>query len=105
MQSEALTSGQHLPCQWRLLTFCGEPLPQLFSSVEGFDRHRVGKHEYTYSEGLKFDPPVEDGRRCLYVHEMEGLGLSLDKNNRWSDPTKNPGGRLRARHKHTEGVL
>lgn len=65
-----------------------------FSSVANFDRHRVGKHEYTYSEGLKFDPPVEDGRRCLYVHELEMLGLRLDKHGRWSDPTKAAAARL-----------
>jgi hypothetical protein len=33
--------------------------------VSAFDNHRVGKHAYMHSEGLKLDPPVEDGRRCL----------------------------------------
>ena len=44
---------------------------QDFGSVNAFDMHRVGNHEYTYSEGLKQDPPIEDGRRCLTVHELE----------------------------------
>jgi hypothetical protein len=41
-----------------------------FGSVRAFDAHRVGKHEYTYSEGAKMDPIREDGRRCLTVDEM-----------------------------------
>ena len=41
-----------------------------FSGDSMFDRHRVGTHDYTYSEGLRFDPPVEDGRRCLRRDEM-----------------------------------
>lgn len=43
---------------------------QDFGSVSAFDSHRVGSHEYTLSEGLKQDPPVEDGRRCLSTREM-----------------------------------
>ena len=42
-----------------------------FGSVNAFDAHRVGKHEYTYSQGLKLDPPQEDGRRCLDLDELE----------------------------------
>jgi hypothetical protein len=42
---------------------CGED----FSSSTLFDRHRVGRHEYTQSDGLSFDPPREDGRRCLFL--------------------------------------
>ena len=80
---------------------CGEN----FSSVRTFDRHRVGKHEYTFSEGLRFDPPVEDGRRCLHPEEMTGLGLSRDKHGRWSDPSQNPGSRLRERQNVTEAFL
>lgn len=45
---------------------CGED----FSGVSGFDAHRVGKHEYTYAEGLRRDPIKEDGRRCLSTEEM-----------------------------------
>lgn len=44
-----------------------------FGSVSAFDTHRVGKHEYTLSEGLKQDPPREDGRRCLEAREIERL--------------------------------
>jgi hypothetical protein len=63
---------------------CGED----FSSIEGFDAHRVGTHDYTYSEGLKLEPAVEDGRRCLYVWELEGLGWERNASNRWFDPTR-----------------
>lgn len=41
-----------------------------FGSVAAFDAHRVGKHAYTFKEGLYFNPPVEDGRRCLDIEEM-----------------------------------
>jgi hypothetical protein len=61
---------------------CGED----FSSVRNFDRHRVGVHEYTYSQGAVMAPPREDGRRCLVVEELEGIGLSRDRLGRWSDP-------------------
>ena len=51
-----------------------------------FDRHRVGRHAYTYQEGLRLDPPQEDGRRCLSVNEMEQLNWELDQKGRWYDP-------------------
>lgn len=55
-----------------------------FGSVQAFDLHRVGKHAYTYSEGLKFDPPVEDGRRCLSESEMLERGLVKNQRGTWS---------------------
>lgn len=48
---------------------CGEN----FGSVQSFDRHRVGKHEYTFMEGLSREPSLEDGRRCLDLDEMASL--------------------------------
>jgi len=51
-------------------TTCGRD----FSGDRMFDRHRVGVHAYTLSEGLRMDPPREDGRRCLYPDEMLALG-------------------------------
>jgi hypothetical protein len=36
-----------------------------FSSIEMFDAHRVGKHEYL------FDSEHLDGRRCLDASEMD----------------------------------
>ena len=51
-----------------------------FSSVAAFDRHRVGVHEYTYSEGL--DLGREDGRRCLDMDELGDAGLALDARGR-----------------------
>ena len=59
-----------------------------FSALRYFDAHRVGVHAYTYWEGLRRDPPVEDGRRCLDVEEMRSLGWALDRNGRWSDPAR-----------------
>jgi hypothetical protein len=43
---------------------------QDFGSVKAFDMHRVGTHEYSYSEGLQMTPPREDGRRCLSEREI-----------------------------------
>lgn len=48
---------------------CGEN----FGSVAAFSAHRIGNHDYLYSEGLNFDPPVEDGRRCLTTWEIQHL--------------------------------
>ena len=57
-----------------------------FGSVSAFDRHRVGKHAFTFSEGLEMDPPCEDGRRCLDVDEMAAAGMELDPRGRWRLP-------------------
>jgi hypothetical protein len=54
-----------------------------FSSVSGFDKHRVGKHAYLYAEGLRMNPPREDGRRCLSVSELEAAGMAQDARGRW----------------------
>ena len=45
---------------------CGED----FGSEAAFSAHRVGDHAYTLTEGLKQDPPVENGRRCLSTREL-----------------------------------
>jgi hypothetical protein len=58
---------------------CGQD----FTSVRGFDKHRVGVHLYTYSEGLKLAPPREDGRRCLAVDELEDAGFRQTASGRW----------------------
>lgn len=57
-----------------------------FSSVRLFDRHRIGTHEYLFSEGLNMEPPREDGRRCLDEEEMVALGWERNRLGRWSDP-------------------
>jgi hypothetical protein len=72
-----------------LCTACGQD----FGGVELFDRHRVGRHAYTFSEGLEMG--LEDGRRCLDRQEMESAGWRLNARNRWTDPARNPAGRLR----------
>ena len=64
-----------------LCTACGHD----FAGVAAFDRHRVGKHAFTYSEGLKLYPPREDGRRCLHETEMVERGFTTDKRGRWID--------------------
>jgi hypothetical protein len=57
-----------------------------FASTRLFDQHRVGRHQYTSAEGLKFTPPVEDGRRCLDRAELAERAWVLDRFGRWSDP-------------------
>jgi hypothetical protein len=54
-----------------------------FAGVAAFDRHRVGVHEYLFAEGLRFDPPSEDGRRCLSADEMLAKGMEVDPKGRW----------------------
>ena len=54
-----------------------------FSSVKSFDSHRVGKHAYTLSEGLRMEPPREDGRHCLVQHELVDAGMAQDARGRW----------------------
>ena len=75
---------------------------QDFTSTTLFDRHRVGVHEHTLEQGLRLDPPREDGRRCLDTNEMTAKGWELNDRGRWLDPEA-PGssgslrsGRLRA---------
>lgn len=72
---------------------CGED----FGSVRLFDAHRVGKHAYTFSEGLGMDPPREDGRRCLSIEEMRGQGWDVDERGRWRDPERASDARERLR--------
>ena len=60
-------------------TACGED----FSSISLFDRHRVGKHEYTFDYT---DEATWDGRRCLGSEEMREKGWTFDKRGRWTDP-------------------
>lgn len=54
-----------------------------FTSVRAFDTHRVGKHAYTLTEGLRRVPPVEDGRRCLDADELIRGGFAQDASGRW----------------------
>jgi hypothetical protein len=79
---------------------CGQD----FGSVELFDRHRVGRHAYSFAEGFELDPPREDGRRCLDPQEMETAGWRLDRRGRWTDPARNPAGRLRPMPELREAV-
>ena len=59
---------------------------QDFSSVKMFDAHRVGVHDYTYSEGVSMEPTREDGRRCLDPTEMKAKGWALDSRGHWCNP-------------------
>jgi len=54
-----------------------------FAGANSFDAHRVGRHSYTYSEGVKMEPIREDGRRCLSVEEIEALGYEKNDQDRW----------------------
>jgi hypothetical protein len=79
---------------------CGQD----FNSVGLFDRHRVGRHAYSFAEGLNMDPPREDGRRCLDIAEMAGAGWRLNGRGRWIDPARDPRGRLRESRKLRKAV-
>jgi len=57
-----------------------------FASVPAFDEHRVGKHDYTFAEGARREPPRYDGRRCLAVSELEDAGWGKDRWGRWRLP-------------------
>jgi hypothetical protein len=54
---------------------------QDFSSVELFDRHRVGEHSLDY-------PAHDNGRRCLDIEEMQAKGWEQDDKGRWTDPAR-----------------
>jgi len=75
---------------------------QDFGSVELFDRHRVGRHAYSFAEGLEMG--LEDGRRCLDPTEMDSAGWRLNSRNRWVDPARNPADRLRPTPELREAV-
>ena len=58
---------------------------QNFAGVRAFDLHRIGRHDYTFLEGTKMDPPRWDGRRCRDVEEMQALGWwKMTAEGRWS---------------------
>jgi hypothetical protein len=59
---------------------------QDFASARAFDAHRIGKHAYTKSEGLSFDPPRKDGRRCLAPSEILSAGWDTNESGRWVHP-------------------
>jgi hypothetical protein len=61
-----------------------------FGSVGAFDAHRVGKHAYTFLEGIRMAPAVEDGRRCLGIDELAEQGWKKDGTGRWRMPGVNP---------------
>jgi len=54
-----------------------------FASIKAFDKHRVGVHEYLFSEGLRMDPPRENGRRCLDESELPAAGMERDEHGCW----------------------
>src|SRR4249919_3618494 len=56
----------------RPLTFC-RTCQSDFGGIAAFDRHRVGKHAYLYSQ----EQP--DGRRCLSEQEMQAKGMYLNR--------------------------
>lgn len=55
-----------------------------FASPSAFSKHKSGVHAYTYSEGLKLDPPRENGRRCLDTDEMACKGFVQNTYGRWT---------------------
>ena len=65
-------------------TGCGND----FASTLLFDAHRTGVYAYSLEQGLRLDPPREDGRRCLGVDEMTATGWKLNDRGRWVDPVR-----------------
>ena len=59
-----------------------------FTSVAGFDKHRVGVHEYTLAQGMAMDPPRYDGRHCLTAGELRDKGFEQNERGQWFDPVK-----------------
>lgn len=70
---------------WRRMNECGA-CGLDFGSLGAFDAHRVGRHAYSYSEGVAMSPLRENGRRCLRVWELESLGWARDSRGRWRRP-------------------
>jgi hypothetical protein len=64
------------------MTFC-RACRHDYTNAAAFDRHRVGRHDYTLTEGLRMEPLREDGRRCLDADEMIEAGMELDRHGRW----------------------
>ena len=64
-----------------------------FSSLSGFESHRVGKHAYTYSQGVRMEPMREDGRRCLTADELTARGMAQNALGRWTLPGPQPDAR------------
>jgi hypothetical protein len=67
-----------------------------FGRLSAFDAHRTGRHAYTFREGMRMDPPREDGRRCLDEEEMEARGFVRNAYGRWSLVSESERTRLRA---------
>jgi len=63
------------PVNW--CASCGQD----FTSLEYFDRHRVGEH------GLDW-PEHENGRRCLDIDELGASGFRRDDAGHWFDPAR-----------------
>ena len=59
-----------------------------FTGTALFDAHRTGIYVYSLDQGLKLDPPQEDGRRCVDKDEMTAKGWELNERGRWLDPVK-----------------
>lgn len=68
-----------------------------FGSVSSFDAHRIGKHAYTYEQGLNMIPAVKDGRRCLSIEEMIDIEWHQDSRGAWRQPAADPDALLRLR--------
>jgi hypothetical protein len=60
----------------------------VFGSLSAFEGHRVGRHAYTLSEGLRMKPPREDGRRCLAEWELTAAGWARDCRGHWRTPSR-----------------
>ena len=55
-----------------------------FSSVSAFDRHRVGRHVYTLSEGLRLNTTHEDGTALPRCRRESAPGRRMELDRAWS---------------------
>lgn len=72
------------PEGYRPLNYC-RSCGRDFAGVAYFDQHRIGTHDYTYSEGLVMRPSRTDGRRCMNTEEMFNAGLRFLTNEYMGD--------------------
>ena len=74
-----------------------EPLPFLWRGLRlrRAVRRPPDRQARLYARrGAEHEPPVEDGRGCVYVEEMLERGWERNERGRWSDPARHPGARL-----------
>lgn len=47
--------------------------------MRDYDALRVGKHVYTFADAMSQNLPVDEGRRCVGIDEMDDAGWFCDR--------------------------